>query len=165
MYNNYGYTVTRPEPTTVFAGLTGVAIVLLIFIVLIAIAIAVVVIVAQCKIYSKAGEKAWKALIPGYNTWILTKISGLAWWWFPITMGLSALANVGKSSNYVVLLLVFLVSYNYDYNIAKKFGKSSGFAVLLALLPFIGYPILGFGSAKYNKDANVDKNGIFAIEK
>ena len=32
---------------------------------------------------------------------------------------------------------------------AKKFGKSNGFAVLVALLPIIGLPILAFGSAQY----------------
>ena len=46
---------------------------------------------------------------------------------------------------------------------AKKFGKSTGFAVLMAFLPVIGLPILAFGSAKYDKDAKVDANGIFSV--
>ena len=33
--------------------------------------------------------------------------------------------------------------------VSEKFGKGSGFAVGLFLLPFIFYPILGFGSAEY----------------
>jgi hypothetical protein len=33
--------------------------------------------------------------------------------------------------------------------IAEKFGKGGGFAVGLIFLPFIFYPILGFGSATY----------------
>jgi hypothetical protein len=36
------------------------------------------------------------------------------------------------------------------YNgIAKSFGKGGGFTVGLLLLPFVFFPILGFGSARY----------------
>ena len=34
-------------------------------------------------------------------------------------------------------------------DIAKSFGKGTGFGIGLALLPFIFYPILGFGDAQY----------------
>jgi hypothetical protein len=33
--------------------------------------------------------------------------------------------------------------------LAEKFGKGAGFGIGLAFLPFIFYPILGFGSATY----------------
>ena len=171
MYNNdYGLIAPAPTPETnglesLFGAATGAVIALIVIGILIAIAIIVVMIVAECKMFTKAGEKWWKALIPGYSTWVLTKITGLAWWWFPIFMVLLALNGNGKEVNVVVPTLVCLASFNYCYNLAKKFGKTNGFAVLLALLPVIGYPILAFGSAKYDKAAKVDKNGIFSIEK
>ncbi len=164
MYSDYGFTepsVSNVEST--IGAITGAAIAIVILLIVIGIAIAVLMIVANCKMFSKAGEKWWKALIPGYNTWIETKIAGLAWWWFPIFFGLTALTAAPKYAP-VVGTMLFLVGFNYNRNVALKFGKGNGFAVLLTLLPVIGYPMLAFGSAQYNKDAATDKNGIFAIE-
>ena len=142
---------------------TGVAIaVILVF--LICLAVVALILVSNCLIFKKAGEKSWKGLIPLYNSWIETKISGLGWYWFLIFAGLSVLVGSKGNINYVVYMGLFLTSFNYNYNLAKKFGKSNGFAFLCTILPVIGLPILAFGSAKYNKDAKVDKNGIFSIE-
>ena len=171
MYNNdylfnQNPVVTQPNGFESWLGAaTGAVVVLIVLLALICIAVAVLMIVADCKIYAKAGEKWWKALIPGYSTWVLTKITGLAWWWFLIIMGLTALEGDFNKTQVVIPTLVFLTYFNYNFNLAKKFGKTNGFAVLLSLLPVIGYPILAFGSAKYEKDAKVDKNGIFSIEK
>ena len=61
-------------------------------------------------------------------------------------------------------MALVLVSFNYSYNMAKKFGKSNGFALLMTILPVIGLPMLAFGNSTYNKEIPVDKNGIFSIE-
>ena len=131
---------------------------------LIALGLIIFFIIAECKVFEKAGEKWWKSLIPTYNTWIETKISGLAWWWCPIILGISALATF-NNLNTIAAFAMIVVSFNFNYNLSKKFGKSNAFAVLLTLLPIIGIPILGFGSAKYDANAKTDKNGIFAVEK
>lgn len=171
MYNNdyliqQNPIVAEPEGLErIFGAATGVMIALLIVLILVLIAVAVIMIIANCKLFEKSGEKWWKSLIPGYNNWVLTKITGLAWWWFPIMMGLIFLFGNGTHVNSAVATMLFLTNFNYNYNLSKKFGKTNGFAVLLTLLPVIGYPILAFGSAKYNKEAKVDKNGIFSIEK
>jgi hypothetical protein len=145
-------------------GASAAIIVLAIFALLICLAIAALIIVSNCKIFAKAGQKWWKALIPLYNSWVETKICGLAWWWFPIFVVITALFSEPRMSNYVVSMGLVLVSFNYCYNMAIKFGKSKGFAVLLAILPVIGLPMLAFGSAKYDKDAKVDQNGIFSVK-
>ena len=172
MYNNdyliSGNPITESGGLEEFLGAaTGVAIALAILLVLVVTAIAVVMIVANCKMFAKAGEKWWKGLIPFYNYWVEARIAGLAWWWFVIYVGLMAFAASvsAKGGNYVVTSILLLVGFNFNYNLSKKFGKSDGFAVLLFLLPFIGLPILAFGSAKYDKNASVDKNGIFKVEK
>ena len=55
-----------------------------------------------------------------------------------------------------------VVSINYGICIAKKFGKSTAFgAIVLGIFGFIGYPILGFGSAQYTTDSAEPNNGIF----
>lgn len=157
-------TVTTQDAGAIFGSMAAGAILVFITLGILLLAIAVFMIIAQCKVYTKAGEAWWKVFIPVYNTWIETKIAGLAWWWCPIYLGLAALAGV-KAISLTVALAGFIVAFNYNFNMAKKFGKSNGFAVLCTLLPFIGIPILAFGSAQYDKKAAVDKNGIFAVEK
>lgn len=169
MYSNYDYTnpITRSTESNLETLLNNAApavMVLLVLLAIIVLAVAVLVIVSQCKIFTKSGEKWWKALIPFYSTWVNTKIVGLAWWWFLIFAGLAYLGG-RKDASGVVGMGLLLVSFNYNYNLAKKFGKTNGFAFLCTILPVIGLPILGLGTAKYNKDAKVDKNGIFSVEK
>ena len=168
------YTTTNliaPNTTTTTTGLDAFfgemaigTMILVIFLGLILLAAAIITIIAECKVFTKAGEKWWKVFIPVYNSWIQAKIAGLAWWWLPIFLVASALTEIEKLS-FVAGMVVILTSFNYNFNIAKKFGKSNAFALLLTFLPFIGYPILGFGTAKYNASADTDKNGIFAINK
>lgn len=162
MYNDYGLN----EASNVESFVTGASVAAVIGIILLAIivlAVLILIIVSNCKIFKKAGESWWKGLIPLYNSWVETRITGLAWWWFLIFAALTALFGSGEDVNWVIGCGLMLTSFNYNFNLAKKFGKSNGFAVLSTLLPFIGLPILAFGSAQYDKDAKVDKNGIFAI--
>lgn len=144
---------------TIGAGL----IILFIFLGILALGIAIFLIIAQCKVFKKAGEAWWKSLVPVYSTWVNTKITGLAWWWCPIFLGVSALSTY-KNLSGLLGFAVLVIYFNYNYNLSKKFGKSNGFAVLLTLLPFIGIPMLAFGSAKYQASVKTDKNGIFAVE-
>ncbi|MBQ9019011.1 MAG: hypothetical protein IJ097_01700 [Bacilli bacterium] len=167
MYNNSlisPNTTTTPDYASIFGGMTAGLIIFFVFLGLLVLALAIFMIIAQCKIYTKAGEKWWKAFIPVYSTWVETKITGLAWWWCPIFLGVSALSGI-KEFSYVPGFAVLIIAFNYSYNLAKKFGKSNGFAVLYTLLPIVGIPMLAFGSAKYNAKADTDKNGIFAVEK
>lgn len=145
------------------AGFTAGMAVAFIILGIIALGLIVFLIVCECKIYSKAGEAWWKAIVPVYNTWIEAKIGGLAWWWCPIILGMTALSGV-SSLSYVACIATIVISFNFNYNISKKFGKTGGFALLLTLLPIIGLPILAFGSDKYNASIATDKNGIFAVE-
>ena len=103
------------------------------FIVII-LAVMVVMIVAMWKIFEKAGQEGWKAIIPLYNIYILLKIVGKPGWW-------------------LILFLIPLVNYIFliwTYNmLSKSFGKDEGFTVGLVLLGIVFFPILGFGSAVY----------------
>ncbi|MEA3266884.1 MAG: DUF5684 domain-containing protein, partial [Candidatus Fermentibacteria bacterium] len=55
--------------------------VLITFSILINLAIAVFLIMAQWKLFVKAGEEGWIALIPIYNAVIMMKIAGKPGWW------------------------------------------------------------------------------------
>ncbi len=105
---------------------------------LIYLAIIILVVAAQWKIFEKAGKPGWAAIIPIYNTIVLLEIINRPIWW--IVLFLIPLVNL-------IFLLVFLVISGLD--LAKYFGKDTGFAVGLILLPVVFYPILGFGDAQY----------------
>lgn len=166
MYNDYG--LISPNPAVEESWLTGLgaaAIIGIVILALIVLAIVILMLVANCKMFKKAGQAWWKGLIPLYCSWVETKITGLAWWWFLIFAVLTATTLAGRNDNYIIYWALLLTSFNYNFNLAKKFGKTNGFAVLTTILPFIGIPILAFGSAQYNEAAEVDENGIFSVKK
>lgn len=107
---------------------------------LIWLAVVLVGLVGMWKVFEKAGVPGWAAIIPFYNTYKLIQIVDRPAWWF--LMFLIPLVNV------VAAIVIYA-------DLAKAFGKSPTFAVFgLILFPFIGIPILGFGSAKYTKPSN-----------
>jgi hypothetical protein len=93
-----------------------------------------VVLVAMWKVYTKAGKPGWAVLIPIYNFIVLLEIVGRPVWWFILL--LIPLVNV-----VVVIMIAF--------DLARSFGKGSGFGLGLVFLNFIFLMILGFGSAEY----------------
>ena len=97
-------------------------------------AIVVVIIAGVWKVFVKAGQPGWAAIIPIYNLIVLLQVAGKPLWWF--FLFLIPIVNLD------MLILVSIA-------VAEKFGKGAGFGVGLALLGFIFYPILGFGSAQY----------------
>jgi hypothetical protein len=51
---------------------------------------------------------------------------------------------------FIVPVVDVIISIIVAVDLAKAFGKGGGFGFfLLWLLPIIGYPILGFGGARY----------------
>lgn len=90
--------------------------------------------IALWMVFSKASEPGWAAIVPIYNVIVLLKVAGKPWWW--IVLLLIPIVN---------LILGIIIAID----LARNFGKGGGFAVGLIFLPFIFYPILGFGSARY----------------
>ena len=101
--------------------------------------------ICMWRIFAKAGEKGWKGLVPVYNTWVLAEIAGKPGWWGIVSYGY-VIPFVGFIFSIAGLVLYVLIALE----LAKKFGKSSTFAVVgLILFSFVGIGILAFGSAKY----------------
>ena len=105
---------------------------------LIELAIFIAVIAGVWKTFEKARQPGWAAIIPIYNVYILLQIAGRPVWWLILL--------IIPCVNIIVAVLVSL-------DIAKSFGKGSGFGIGLAFLGFIFYPILGFGDAQYQGPA------------
>ena len=99
-------------------------------------------IIARWKIFVKAGEEGWKAIVPIYSSITLYKIIGLSPWllfiylaWFipfipawTVTLGMSIPVSI---------------------KLAKAFNKNEGYVVGLIFLPVIFEMILAFGKSEY----------------
>jgi hypothetical protein len=103
---------------------------------LIWLAVAVLMVAACWKIFTKAGEPGWAAIVPIYNLVVLLKIVDKPLWWLILFLI--------PFVNFVAAILVTVA-------LAEKFGKGVGFAVGMIVLPFVFYPILGFGDARYRR--------------
>lgn len=114
-----------------------------------------ITIVGMWKVFEKAGKPGWAAIVPVYNFWILIEISGRPPMFFWILLGcmvLSMIPIVGFILGIGVLVILILVSID----VAKKFGKDTGYGIGLALLSFIFYPMLGFSDAQYQGDTSIE---------
>ncbi len=104
------------------------------------IAILVLIFASFWKVFQKAGHPGWAAIIPIYNLYILTQIAGRPWWWLLLMF---------------IPFVNFIIAIIISIDVAKAFGKDTGFGIGLALLGIVFYPILGFGSAQYQGPARV----------
>jgi hypothetical protein len=98
------------------------------------IVLAVVLFVALWKVFEKAGQPGWAAIIPIYNVYILIKVAGRPGWWLLLIF---------------VPVVNFVISIIISLDVARNFGKTVGFGIGLIFLSIIFYPILAFGDARY----------------
>lgn len=102
---------------------------------LIVLALVVLVVVALWKMFEKADEPGWKAIIPLYNTYTMFRIAGRSGWMFLLLL---------------IPLVNIFVSIMVSLDLAKMFGRSAVFGFFgLFLFPFVGYTMLGFNSDEY----------------
>lgn len=135
---DYDYGAASTAASASFAALGG----MMIF----GVAVSVFMIVCLWKIFTKANQDGWKAIVPVYNLYILvTQISGLS-------IGMFILCFVPIVQIYP--LIKSIIELN------KKFGKGIEGAILMLVFPYVMYPILAFGKATYN--SNLSDNVINA---
>lgn len=102
--------------------------------IILALALVVFLIAAMWKVFEKAGQPGWAAIVPIYNYYIMTKIAEKPGWWTIL----------------MIIPYVNIVFIIWAWNrIVKRFGKDEGFTVGVVLLGFVFIPILGFGDAQY----------------
>ena len=151
---------------------------IVIFISVFSIIFCILTIIANWKIFEKANEPGWKALIPIYNLYIMFKIVNMkSWFWW--LLGLSVvgyiIAAVNSSTSFyymsgvevqytnitavptIVVISMFVeaviaiwAGIVYAYRTSKVFGHGLGYTFGLIFLPNIFQLILGFGSSKYD---------------
>jgi hypothetical protein len=101
-------------------------------------AMLLLLVAAWWRIFEKAGEPGWAAIVPVYNCLVVLKIAGKPMWW-------------------ILLMLIPLVGFVFGLivvvSIAKRFGKGGGFALGMIFLFPIFYPLLAWGDAQYDAQA------------
>ena len=103
--------------------------------ILFVLAVAVFSIVIMWRIFEKAGEHGWAAIIPFYQNYVLFKITWGQGWLFLL----------------LFLPIVNIVTCIFTMiKLAKAFDKSGAFAVGLIFLNIIFLAILAFGKALYS---------------
>jgi len=105
---------------------------------LIWLAVVLLMVASVWKVFDKAGEPGWAALIPLYNVVVLLKIVGRPIWWLLLVM---------------IPFVNFIIGILVAMDLGKSFGQGAGYGLGLIFLPFIFYPMLAFGDASYRGPA------------
>lgn len=103
--------------------------------ILFVLAVAVFSIVIMWRIFEKAGEHGWAAIIPFYQNYVLFKITWGQGWLFLLLF--LPIINI-------VTCIITMIK------LAKAFNKDGAFAVGLIFLNIIFLAILAFGKARYS---------------
>ncbi|MEM8533636.1 MAG: DUF5684 domain-containing protein [Chloroflexota bacterium] len=114
---------------------------------LLTLVVGVVLLVGMWKIFTKAGQPGWAAIVPIYNVYVMLQMIGRPWWW--LLLMFVPIANI------VVLVILW-------FDLARAFGKGIGFALGLYFLNPIFVLILGFGNAEYVGPPNAMPAGATA---
>ena len=97
-------------------------------------AVFVLLIASIWKVFTKAGEPGWAAIVPIYNVIVMLRMTGKPLWWIGL---------------YLIPLVNFIAAILVCIELAQCFGKGAGFGVGLVFLGPIYFPILAFGPAQY----------------
>ena len=142
----------------------------------------IVGIVGLWKVFEKAGEKGWKALIPIYSGYILFKIAGKKFLKYAILCiimcvcyflmmfgsvgifmgaaggnsdvagGMGILTLIASIGVIVTGIWMIVLQAKMCAGLSRKFGHGNGFAAGLFFLAPIFYCILGFNKDTYQAD-------------
>ena len=122
----------------------------------------VIYLIGKCKLYQKAGRKAWEAIVPFYNNWVLVEISGLAWWWFLLLIAPTIMGVIDEDLSTIGTIATIIGNFACYYNISKKLHKDTSFAILTTIFQGIMVPIIGLSKEyQFDNSIKVDELGPF----
>jgi hypothetical protein len=101
---------------------------------LVQLALMVLLVVSFWKIFQKAGQPGWAAIVPIYNLIVYLKVVNRPVWW--IVLLLIPIVNV------VIAIII-------THDLSKAFNKGVGWTIGMLLVGVVFYPMLAFGSDAY----------------
>lgn len=133
-YDSYG-AESMMSTTLGSAPLTGMFLGIMIFMII----LGLISVISYWKVFNKAGKPGWATIIPIYNNIVKIQIAKL-------------------SMIYLLLLFIPIANiyakFKINIEIAKKFGKSSGFGVGMTLVSIIFIPMLAFSDNLYEDNVS-----------
>lgn len=129
---------------------------------LFSIVVGILSLIAYWKIYEKAGEEGWKAIIPIYGTYVLYRLTWdikMFWIMFGGFMGgflliliglltpLTAIAFLGL----IAILIALVIDLFQSHALSRSFGHGLPFTLGLLFLTPVFLLILAFGSSEYQE--------------
>lgn len=136
----------------------------------VAIILYVLLVIGLYKMFVKAGEPGWKAIIPIYNTYIMFKISwktSMFWiYFFTVLVGtvlgqvvsVMSVASPAETTGlilaiiaFILLIIAVVVNVIMCHRLSKSYGHGVGYTLGLIFLNLIFILILGLGSSQYKK--------------
>ena len=117
--------------------------------------------VAEYKLFTKAGEKGWKAFIPFYSIFVSHHLIGMRHIWFILDIVFWAIEILLEFVNgtpawiedtffYVALILTLISEILHITKLCYCYTKSELFGIGLFLIPPLFSLILGFDKSEYH---------------
>lgn len=133
----------------------GVFVGIIIAVLALVLILSILMVVSLWKIFTKAGQPGWAAIIPFYGNYVLVQVARLPVYYFIIMVIPSLLAivkiKIPSPVDSFVGIITFIVYSFTMYNVSKQFGKGVGYTLGMIFLPFIFYPMLAFGDSVYQE--------------
>lgn len=98
-------------------------------------------VICYWRIYRRAGQPGWAAIVPVYNLWVLFKVAGMSPWWI-LGYLLGFIPVIGPIAVAVIGIVTMV-------NLSPRFGHGLLFSLGLIFLGFIFIPILAFSNNRY----------------
>ncbi len=121
----------------------------------------ILLVVAGWKIFEKAGEKGWKALIPIYNIFVFFKIIDLSYTLIFAVVIFGALSGIfakidgmsflAAGCSIIGICITVATRMLEIIKLARSFGKGIGYMIGFFFLPNVFTLILAFGRARYKR--------------
>lgn len=120
------------------------------------------------KIFDKARQPIWLAIIPIVNRATLLKIANMSPWWAILTI-FSIICNFIKLPLIALIVSILeLIIFGIVINVklAKSFDYSLLFAIGMMIFPWVFYSILAFGDSKYigTKEQRENLDNVFKLK-
>lgn len=115
----------------------------------------VVTLIAGWKMFTKAGEKGWKSLIPIYSDYIRFKISwsGGAFWLYALASAaqyiIPLFAEAPPAVFSLIALAAIVIKFMQTMKLSQAFGHGILFGIGLWVLEPLFIAILAFGRSEY----------------